>query len=50
MALIPNNKKKKDGKKAEIAVDANGKVINKDNEEKEGKEGKEEKEEKDEKK
>ena len=30
----------KDGKKSEIAVDANGKVITHDNEEKEGKEGK----------
>jgi uncharacterized membrane protein YkoI len=38
----------KDGKKAEIAVSADGKVINKNNEEKEGKEGKEGKEEKEE--
>ena len=39
----------KDGKKSEIAVDANGKVITHDNEEKEGKEGKGEKEENEEK-
>ena len=38
----------KDGKKTEIAVNADGKVINKDNEEKEGKEGKEGKGEKEE--
>ena len=38
----------KDGKKSEIAVSADGKLINKDNEEKEGKEGKEGKEEKEE--